>query len=112
MNVDAVSWHVGLGGGATLRMQSQRGVNQRTWPTGLVIPTLKSGPSDTLRFKRSAVSGPPLRRGGFWGRKGVGFSLTLASSQTPCPPSLPHARMRLEPLGTAQPHALLDERPR
>src|SRR2546421_13076291 len=104
MNVDAVSWHVGLGGGATLRMQSQRGVNQRTWPTGLVIPTLKSGPSDTLRFKRSAVSGPRLRRGEFGGRKGGGFSLTWASSQTPCQPSLPPARLRLQPLGPAHPH--------
>src|SRR5256886_921582 len=58
----------------------------------LVVPTLKSGPRKTLRLKRSAVSGPRLRRGNGRGDLSpVAHPATFLNmtARTSSPPSAP-----------------------
>src|SRR6266571_1279610 len=70
-----------------------------------VIPTLKSGPGEALRLKRSVVSGPRLRRGDVGGR------ICLPHKVFNDPP-FRRARVCLESLGTAEPDGVLEEGPR
>src|SRR5207244_7417327 len=76
------------------------------FPLGFfVIPTLKSGPSEALRLKRSVLSGPRLRRGNSACR--TCHPIWLLDE-----PPLRRARVCLESLGTAEPDGVLEERPR
>src|SRR5213596_1974382 len=74
---NAVGWHEGAACGFDSRHDpstiSQRGL-------GSCIPTLKSGPSETLRLKRSALSGPRLRRGNPTRKNGPWETLRLKRS--------------------------------
>src|SRR5439155_8794410 len=69
------------------------------------IPTLKSGPSETMRLKRSVVSGPRLRRGKSACRTSLLHGLLNHSS-------FRRARMRLESFRAPEPDGDFDEWPR
>src|SRR6266566_2665556 len=107
-NVDQVRWKkmrwAGMRGRlvcSTLDMTRQRSVNGPRFR----IPTLKSGPSEPLRFKRSVLSGPRLRRGKSACRTCLPHGLLNQ-------PPLRRARVCLESLGTGEPDGVLEERPR
>src|ERR1051325_5099020 len=90
--------------GAESTIGQRRGASSRegriTAP--LVVPTLKSGPSEALRL--SAVP--------CWAHaSGVGKADGRGALALP-QPSLRRARMPLEPLGKREPDGVLNERPR
>src|SRR5256885_6473852 len=92
-------------GGPTLGGASQRSLNKKAgFAWSLVIPTLKSGPAETLRLKRSAVPGPRLRRG-------KSACRTCHPTLAPLQPSFRRSRVRLESFRAAEPDCVFDERP-